>query len=132
MTNKIFAAIFCLAVVLFQSGCTFAVITATTTLAEPPFATQQMKGDVTQATRCVGRYWQKAASDLGSFWEVRTDSYQVLVTGQHGAGTPPVGLVIVFEQENSVTIASAHVHSVYPENNPRRWVTIDALEACGI
>lgn len=117
-------------------GCSVGVVTQTTTLSEPPFATVPMQGSVTDAARCVGRHWQRAASEKGltwnlSGWNVTTDSYQVRVTGpQIGAGAPPVGLVIDFDDEAGKTVARAHVHRIFPNDDPRRVVTLQALSAC--
>ena len=111
------------------SGCSFGIVTETRTLQEPPFVVVQMRGDITEATRCVGRYWQNAASQLGSFWNVSTHSYQVRVQGP-GAGTPPIGLVIDFQDQSGKTFALAHVHPIFPTDDPRRTVTVKALNAC--
>jgi len=118
------------------AACSIGVVTQTTTLAEPPFLTVAMPGSVTDAARCVGRYWQAAASEMGltwnlSGWNVYTDSYQVQVTGpQLGPGAPPIGAVIKFDETGSKTLASAHVHRIFPSDDPRRMVTAKALEAC--
>ena len=111
------------------AGCSFGVVTETRTLQEPPFAVVAMRGNVTDATRCIGRYWQNAASQLGSFWNVFTDSYQVRVQGP-GGGTPPIGLVVDFQDQSGKTVAFAHVHPMFPSYDPRRTVTLKALDAC--
>lgn len=91
-----------------------------------------MQGDVTTATQCVGRYWQKTIlNDLGAWWTVYTYSYQVMVHGP-GGGTPPPGLVINFDNINGKTIASAHVHPMFPKSDPRYTVTKQALNACRV
>lgn len=119
-----------LPLLLALDGCSVGIITATRTLQEQPFSTMYLAGDVTQATRCVGKYWQAEATRMGPFWEVSTMSYQVTVTGNHGAGNPPIGLVIEFTDTSEGTRASAHVHPGYPSDDPRRTVTIAALDAC--
>ena|SRR5689334_15286465 len=119
-----------LPMLLALEGCSVGIITATRTLQEPPFSTMYLAGDVTQAGRCVGKYWQTEATRMGPFWEVTTTSYRVTVTGNHGAGTPPIGLVIEFTDTPEGTRASAHVHPIYPSDDPRRTVTIAALNAC--
>jgi hypothetical protein len=117
------------------AGCAFGVISATTTLQEPAFMTKILAGDVTTATRCVGDYWQQEAIKMGpswnlSTWEVTTNSSRVTVIGNYGAGTPPIGLVIEFRDSPNGTLSSAHVHSIYPKDDPRYTVTTAALNAC--
>jgi len=119
---------------LLISGC--ASVSETSTLQEPPFATEQMAGSVSDATRCVGRYWQGAAKQMGmswnlGYWNVFTDSFQVRVQGP-GGGAAPVGLVIDFQEQGGKTIASAHVHRIFPKDDPRRTVTYQALKACRV
>ena len=112
-------------------GCAIGYVSETSTLMEKPFAVQPMRGDITEATRCVGRYWQKSAIQMGAMWNVYTDSYEVRVQGP-GGGVPPVGLVIVFDDIDGKTVARAHVHRIFPETDPRRTVTLKALDACSL
>lgn len=113
------------------SGCAVAYISETATLMEKPFAVVTMNGDVTQATRCIGRYWQTwAVNTGGKTWNVITDSYQVRVIGPSGAGTPPVGLVVDVDVINGKTVAKAHIHSIFLENDYRRTITLEALDSC--
>jgi len=114
---------------VFCCGCSVGIVTPTRTLNEPPFAVEQMHGDITEAVRCVGRYWQCEATQLGSLWNVTTESYQVKVHGP-GAGTPPIGLVIDFQDRSGKTFAYAHMHPIFPNNDARRTVTLKALDAC--
>jgi hypothetical protein len=115
-----------LIVASLTTGCAIGAVNQTTTLGEPQFAFATMHGSVTDAARCVGRYWQVAASEKGlswnlSNWNVNTDSYQVRVTGpQLGGGAPPVGLVIQFDERDGKTVAHAHVHHIFSMNDPRR------------
>jgi len=116
-----------------MSGCAVGIVNKTSTLLEQPFAVVMMRGNVTEATRCVGRYWQKEALDRGVMWNVNINSYQVEVAGPHlGGGAPPIGLVIDFEEIKGETVARAYCHRIFPENNPRRTVTLTALNACGL
>jgi hypothetical protein len=105
-----------------------------TTLQEPPFAVAEMKGSVTEATRCVGRYWQKEAADLGYFWNVYVYSYQVQVTGviNEAGHVEPASLVIEFSENNGKTLAEAHVHHVFGDGNIRRTITVKAFDACKV
>jgi hypothetical protein len=121
---------------ILMSGCSFGIISETRTLEEPPFITEKMAGSVPDASRCVGRFWQDAAVQMGlswnlGSWNVLTDHSKVRVQGP-GAGTPPTGLVIEFYENNGTTIASAHVHRIFPEDDPRRTVTYRALKACSL
>lgn len=96
---------------------------------EQPFAVVRMRGDVTDATRCVGRYWQKSAIQMGVFWNVETGSYQVRVKSL-GGEAPSIGLVIEFDTINGKSTASAYIHPAFPQNSRLRTVTLEALEAC--
>ncbi|NPU82996.1 MAG: hypothetical protein HPY65_00800 [Syntrophaceae bacterium] len=124
--------VFTIAVLLILSGCSVGLVTVKTVSQEKPFATAVMKGDVTEATRCIGRYWQKEADELGFYWHVFVYSYQVHVTGEVTGGSTigPVSLIIEFSEKNGKTIAEARVHSMFDENNPRRIITMKALDAC--
>jgi hypothetical protein len=123
--------IFIILIVFFLSGCSIGFVNESSTLMEKPFAVVTMQGDITEATRCVGRYWQKSINEeLSAWWNVTVDSYQVKVTGP-GGGNPPVGLVINFDTVDGKTIASAHLHRMFfSQKDPRRTVTLRALDAC--
>ena len=114
------------------TGCAIGIVNSSSTLNEKPFATVEMAGDITQASRCVGRYWENATkTDLNDLWEVRTYSYQVEVSGVHlGQGRPPVGLVIDFQEQDGKTIAYAHISRLFKSDKDRIETTRKALAAC--
>jgi hypothetical protein len=64
-------------------------------------------------------------------WEVRTYASQVEVTGVHlGSGAPLVGLVIDFQDNGGKTIAYAHLHHMFKNDDTRRDITLKAFEIC--
>lgn len=125
--NRTLLALVCLGL---ASGCTVMVNSKARSLQETPFATQAMKGSVTEATTCVGRYWQKFASQ-GKFWEVTTGAYEVSVESNNG-GQALVGPIIQFEDRSGTTFGLAYVHPVFKSDDPRRTVTLKAFEACKV
>lgn len=128
--NKLLISILLITFIIL--GCAVGFVNKETTLMEPPFAVETMRGSVTDATRCVGRYWQKIAVQYGQgWWSVQTESFQVLISGVHlGSGAPPISLVIDFEEVDGKTIARAHMHRIFNKRDKRRDVTIEALNAC--
>jgi hypothetical protein len=118
----------CVASLLFLVGCSYGVLTKSSTLMEKPFAVVTMRGNITEATRCVGRYWQNySIQEGGSWWRVQVESYQVIVTGPSGEA---IGLVIDFEEIEGKTMARAHVHHAFSQTDTRRTVTLKALDFC--
>ena len=123
--------IICIASLFFLASCSFGIVDKINTLQEKPFAVVRMQGNVTEATRCVGRFWQNYATKKGTAWNVYVESYQVMVTGPHlGSGAPPIGLVIDFEEIEGNTVARAHMHHIFSQKDKRRTVTLEALDAC--
>jgi hypothetical protein len=123
---------------VLESGCAVMMNTKSAALATPPFATEQLQGSVTDATACVGRYWQSFASRPesksmwgGSFWEVATGAYEVSVSTNNG-GQPTIGPVIEFEDRSGKTFALAYVQKFPPGfyEGERRSVTMQAFAAC--
>jgi hypothetical protein len=119
-------------VTLFTGCAGTGYINKTATLREKPFAIAELKGNVTDATRCVGRYWQSATNELGIVWEVRTYSYQVEVSSQHqfDGGDRPIGLVIELDERGGKTFASAYMHHSFYNNDEGRTITLKAFDAC--
>ena len=115
----------------FLPGC-INIVNERTTLQEPPFASVAMRGNITDATRCVGRYWQNSTDHLysGVFgsYDVYTDSYQVRVASPGGGNV--VGLVIDFQEQSGKTMAFAHIHHAFSDDAPERTETLKALDAC--
>ena len=106
----------CVASILFIVGCSYGVLTKSSTLMEKPFAVETMRGNVNDATRCVGRYWQNySIQEGGRWWNVQVESYQIMVTGP---SFEQVGLVIDFEEIEGKTVAHAYVHRMFSETNP--------------
>jgi PDZ domain len=123
---------------VLASGCSILMNTKSAALQTPPFATEQLQGSVTDATTCVGRYWQAFARRPesesfwgGSYWEVTTAAYEVEVKSNNG-GQPVIGPVIEFEDRNGKTFGLAYTQklprALYDAD--RRSVTQQAFAAC--
>lgn len=118
-------------VIIFLIGCSVGSVNQETTQREQPFAVETMRGNVAEATRCVGHYWQKSTLPPRTWWKINPESLPILASGVGiGSGTPPVSLVIDFSEEDGKTIARAYMHGSFQREDQRRAIAIGSLTAC--
>lgn len=116
---------------IFFIGCSFGFVKMETTMMEKPFAVETMRGNVTEATRCVGRYWRKSVFQPNVWWKVNPESLPILASGIGiGKWEPPVSLVIDFAEVDGKTIARAHMHPSFSMKDERWSITLQSLAAC--
>ncbi len=116
---------------IFFMGCSAGFVNMQTTMMGQPFAVETMYGNVAEATRCVGRYWQESALPAGVWWKVNPESLPILASGVSiGRWAPPVSLVIDFDEVDGKTIARAHIHRSFSTKDERRAIAIQSLAAC--
>lgn len=112
-------------------GCSFGVVNTKMTLMEPPFAVETLRGNVTEATRCVGAYWRKTVLPAGVWWKMNPESLPLIASGVGlGRWEPPVSLVINFDERDGKTIARAYMHGGFSMKDERRAITLRSLAAC--
>lgn len=120
-----------LIIAIFFIGCSVGLVNKETTLREQPFAVETMSGNITEATRCVGRYWQQSVLPEGVWWKVNPESLPILASGVGlGQWEPPVSLVIDFAKVDGMTIARAYMHCSFSTKDKRRAITLSSLAAC--
>lgn len=107
------------------TGCV-EVMSESNVLERPPFAVVPMRGSVSEAVSCVGRFWAKASAN--TTMDVQTEAYRVLVL-QRLYGTWSE-VVIEFDDTTGKTLASAHVHKAYSRDDERYRITEQALAQC--
>lgn len=102
-----------------------------TTLMEQPFAVETLRGNVKEATHCVGAYWRKTVLPARVWWKVNPESLPLLASGVGlGRWEPPVSLVINFDESDGKTIARAYMHPGFSMKDERRAVTLRSLALC--
>lgn len=120
-----------LSILIIFTGCSFGFVNKETTMKEQPFAVETMHGDVTEATRCVGLYWQKSLLPARVWWKMNPESLPILASGTGiGRREPPVSLVIDFNEVDGKTIARAYMHRSISTKDERRDITVQSLAAC--
>jgi len=101
------------------------------TLKEEPFATETLRGNVKEATRCMDQYWQKSSLPAGAWWKANPEALPVIASGIGiGRWEQPVSLVITFDEADGKTIARAHMHRSMSSKDERREIALASLAAC--
>jgi len=120
-----------LSILIIFTGCSVGFVNKETTMKEQPFAVETMYGNVTEATRCVGRYWQESLLPERVWWKVNPESLPILASGTGiGRWEPPISLVIDFSEVDGKTIARAYMHRSISRKDKRRDITVQSLAAC--
>lgn len=116
---------------ILLAGCSTGFVTMESTLKEKPFATETLRGNVEEATRCVGLYWKKSALPAGAWWKANPEALPVIASGIGlGRWEPPVSLVIAFDETDGKTIARARIHRSASSKDERRNIALASLAAC--
>ena len=127
--RKLLMAIVSIPILL--TGCSAGFVTMESTLKEEPFATQTMRGNIAEATKCVDQYWKKSVLPEGAWWKTNPESLPVLASGVgFNRWQPPVSLVIAFSEADGKTIARAHMHRNISSKDGRRGIAVKSLDAC--
>jgi hypothetical protein len=113
------------------AGCSAGFVTMESTLKEKPFATETLRGNIADATRCVGGHWKKSPLPAGAWWKANPEALPVIASGIGlGRWEPPVSLVIAFDEANGKTVARAHMHRSISSKDERRGIALSSLAAC--
>jgi len=122
---------FAIMIPIILTGCSTGFATLEATLKEEPFATETMRGNVAEATRCVDQYWKSAVLPAGAWWKTNPEALPVLASGIGiGQWNPPVSMVIGFEETDGKTIARARMHRSVSSKDGRRNIALQSLAAC--